>query len=132
MTIDDQTIGDFAVSRLSQILPMCRENRQSSQTSGKCQKNRNAPNFPDLSPTVPDDRRCLRLSAKFGTVGKQRNPRSSGIFLTLKTRLNRKYVRAMHQLLILLKICIILAFRYICVCNLKPNFCLLQVSEAIF
>ena len=54
-------IGEFAVSRPSQILPVFREYRRSSQKSGTYRENRNAPDFPDLSPTIPDDREYSRF-----------------------------------------------------------------------
>ena len=41
------------------------------QKSGTRRENRNVPDSPDLSPTVPDDQEYLRLLAKSGPVGKQ-------------------------------------------------------------
>ena len=48
-----QTVGDFAVSRPSKILPICRGNRRSSQKSGTHRENRNAPDFPKFVPDHP-------------------------------------------------------------------------------
>ena len=58
-----QTIGDFAVPSVPDVADMS-ENRQSV---GKIK-------------TLPITIACFHKSAKFGTVGKQRNPRSSEIF----------------------------------------------------
>ena len=93
MSGKSQTIGDFAVSRPSQIRPICRENRRSSQKSGTRRENRNAPDFPDLYPTIPDDRGCLRFRVLIGreNLGRSGNseiPDHLGFSRHIKTRLN--------------------------------------------
>ena len=46
--------------------------RRPSQKSGTRRENRNAPDSPDLSPSIPDDRRSVyNLLVFTGTVGKQ-------------------------------------------------------------
>ena len=66
------------------------ENRQSSQKSGTRRENRNTPDFPSCS--RPSQMigmsmiSCFQKSAKSGTVGKQRNPLSSGIFPTYENQ----------------------------------------------
>ena len=93
-----QTIGDFAVSRtvpdFAAMLgksPIIAEIWNASWR----RKNRNAPDFPDLSPTILNDRDCLRLisyfhkSAKSGTIasGNSEIPDHLGFSLRMKSRL---------------------------------------------
>ena len=85
-----QTIGDFAVSQPSQILLICRINRQSTQKSGMRWKNRNASDFPVFSPTIPDDQGCLRFCdfINWQNLGNGEIPHHLGFSRNVKKGLN--------------------------------------------
>ena len=67
--------------------------RRPSQKSGTRRENRNAPDSPDLSPSIPDDRGYLRFRVfisrqNLGQSGKSRIPDRLGFSRHMKTRLN--------------------------------------------
>ena len=73
--------------------------RRPSQKSGTCRENRNAPDFSDLSPTIPDDRGYLRFWVFISrqNLGQSRSSkipdRPSGIFPTYENQvLRREYL----------------------------------------
>ena len=88
MSGKSQTIGDFAVSRPSQILPIWRKNRRATQKPGRIGKIETLPNFPicprigkiETLPIFPICPRPFQMIGGYlrfcvGTVRKQRNPR---------------------------------------------------------
>ena len=65
--------------------------RRPSQKSGTHWENRNAPDSPDLSPSILDDRGCLRFRVfisrqNLGQSGNSKIPWSSGIFPTFENQ----------------------------------------------
>ena len=67
--------------------------RRPSQKSGTRRENRNAPDSPDLSPSIPDDRGYLRFRVfisrqNLGQSGNSKIPDRLGFSRHLKTRLN--------------------------------------------
>ena len=64
------------IPRSSGIFPISRENRRSSQKSGTRREKRNALDFPDLSPTIPDDRGCVRFRVFIGLQNLRRSGNS--------------------------------------------------------
>ena len=70
--------------------------RRPSQKSGTRRENRNAPDFPDLSPSIPDDRGYLRFRVfisrqNLGQSGNSKIPDRLGFSRHMKTRLKRLY-----------------------------------------
>ena len=66
--------------------------RRPSQKSGTRRENRIAPDSPDLSPSIPDDRRYLRFRVSIsrqnlGQSGNGKIPDRLGFFRLMKTRL---------------------------------------------
>ena len=66
--------------------------RRPSQKSGTRRENRNAPDFPDLSPSIPDDRGYLRFRVfisrqNLGQSGNSKIPDRLGFSRHMKTRL---------------------------------------------
>ena len=66
--------------------------RRPSQKSGTRRENRNAPDSPDLSPSIPDDRGYLRFRVfinrqNLGQSGSSKIPDRLGLFRHMKTRL---------------------------------------------
>ena len=64
--------------------------RRPSQKSGTRRENRNTPDSPDLSPSIPDDRGYLRFRVfiSLRQSGKNKIPDRLGFFRPMKTRLN--------------------------------------------
>ena len=67
--------------------------RRLSQKSGTRRENRNAPDSPDLSPIIPDDRGYLRFRVfisrqNLGRSGNSKIPDRLGFSRQMKTRLN--------------------------------------------
>ena len=68
--------------------------RRPSQKSGTRRENRNAPDFPDLSPSIPDDRGYLRFRVfisrqNLGQSGNSKIPDRLGFSRHMKTRLKK-------------------------------------------
>ena len=69
--------------------------RRLSQKSGTCRENGNALDCPDLSPSIPDDRKCLRFRGFIswqilGQSGNSKIPDRLVFFRHVKTRLKEK------------------------------------------
>ena len=74
--------------------------RRPSQKSGTRRENRNAPDSPDLSPSIPDDRGYLRFRVfisrqNLGQSGSSKIPDRLGFSRHMKTRLKRNRLKKM-------------------------------------